>query len=153
MTPERIRLVDCEGFAELLAELRSLGTEVEGNKEITDAKFVTFRTLVDSQAEKVKLALDAADKAVSKAETATEKRFEGVNEFRGQLADQTATLVSRSEFHTKSESLAEKLSDLTDRINRNEGKNTGISNVWGWVVGAAGMVSAVVVAANAYFTR
>lgn len=65
--------------------------------QLTDAKFVTFRALIDSQAEKVALALAASDKAVNKAELATEKRFEAVNEFRGQLNDQAARLLERRE--------------------------------------------------------
>ena len=42
-------------------------------------------------------ALHSAEKAVDKAETATAHRFDSVNEFRQQLNDQTATLMSREE--------------------------------------------------------
>lgn len=60
---------------------------VEAVSEMTDAKFVTHRTLLDSQSEKVALALAAANKAVdaafasskeaiTKAETFNEKRFD-----------------------------------------------------------------------------
>ena len=44
-------------------------------------------------------ALAAAEKAVSKAEIAAEKRFDAVNEFRGQLKDQAATFVTRTELY------------------------------------------------------
>ena len=42
-------------------------------------------------------ALQAAEKAVTKAELAAEKRFESVNEFRNQLKDQTGTFITRNE--------------------------------------------------------
>ncbi len=46
----------------------------------------------------VQTAFLAAESAVRKAESATEKRFDGVNEFRKQLADQAATFLPRKEF-------------------------------------------------------
>lgn len=132
-------------------ELATVSERLAALDRLMEAKFVTFQVLVDSQAEKVALALSAADKAVSKAETATEKRFESVNEFRASLADQATNLVPRAEFVTKTEAIVEKLGDLTDRINRSEGKGAGIGAFWGWIVGAVGVMSAVVVIANATF--
>ncbi len=76
---------------------------------LTDAKFVTFRTLVDSQAEKVALALSAAEKAISKAETATEKRFDSVNEFRQTLTDQAGQFITRMEFDQFKETVTNQL--------------------------------------------
>lgn len=116
-------------LSSLMADLKTLTERVSALDRLMEAKFVTFDVMVSSQAEKVLLALNAADKAVSKAETATEKRFEAVNEFRGQLADQASTLVSRTEFAAKADALGEKLSDLTDRLNRSEGSETGKARV------------------------
>lgn len=93
---------------------------VEGLNQLTDAKFVTFRTLLDSQAEKVALALAASDKAtvaalnsadraIVKAEVATEKRFEGVNEFRRTVEDITRIQMPRAEAEQRITGLAEKL--------------------------------------------
>jgi hypothetical protein len=50
-----------------------------------------------SQTQANKIALDAAEKAVLKAEQASEKRFEGVNEFRQTLTDQATTFITRKE--------------------------------------------------------
>lgn len=47
--------------------------------------------------EKTSLALTASEKAVAKAELAVEKRFDSVNEFRGTLSDQAATMMPRAE--------------------------------------------------------
>ena len=43
-------------------------------------------------------ALAAAKEAVAKAEVASDKRFESVNEFRGQLKDQATTFMPRTEY-------------------------------------------------------
>ncbi len=40
---------------------------------------------------------ESANMAIAKAESATEKRFEGVNEFRAQLSDQAARFITRDE--------------------------------------------------------
>jgi hypothetical protein len=57
-------------------------------------------------------ALATADKATSKAETATEKRFEGVNEFRAALSDQARTFVIRSEFSLAVDRLEQDIKNL-----------------------------------------
>lgn len=48
--------------------------------------------------ERVDMALAASDKAITKAELTTDKRFEGVNEFRAALSDQANSFMPRSEY-------------------------------------------------------
>lgn len=50
-------------------------------------------------------ALANADKAVTKAEGQAEKRFELMNEFRGQLADQTKTFITRDTYDAHHDAL------------------------------------------------
>ena len=91
----------------------------------------------------VQIAMVASEKAVVKAEAAAEKRFEAVNEFRGQLADQAATFMPRAEAEQRLLALAEKITDLT-------GSNrAGANALWGYLAGAAGLLIAIV----AYVTR
>lgn len=61
-------------------------------------------------------ALVAADKAIVKSELANEKRFENVNEFRGQLADQAATFIPRKEAEQRIDNVAEKLAEAESRL-------------------------------------
>lgn len=74
---------------------------------------------------KTTLALSAADKAVSKAEIATEKRFEGVNEFRQTLADQASRLMPRQEALSKFENIQKDITTLDKAIQelRERGSN------------------------------
>lgn len=70
-------------------------------------------------------ALAAQKEAVAKAEAAAEKRFDSVNEFRAQLSDQAQTFMTRTEANAIQERNQERLQDLTDRMNRDEGSNAG----------------------------
>lgn len=49
-----------------------------------------------AQEKAVIAAMLSADRAVAKAEAASEKRFESVNEFRGTLSDQVRLFIPRS---------------------------------------------------------
>lgn len=128
---------------------------IEGLEKITDAKFVTYRTLIDSQAEKVALALAASDKAVNKAEVANEKRFEGLGELRGSLAEQTGTLMPRTEANALASSLTARvdasvhnlevgLTDLKSRLDRQEGKSGGYASGAGALVAGIGVLATLI---------
>lgn len=66
--------------------------------------------------EKTSLALASSDKALSKAEAATEKRFEGVNEFRDTLRDQAGTFITRSEVSARNSAYDDKLETIRKEI-------------------------------------
>ncbi len=81
------------------------------------------------------LALAAADKAVTKAETATEKRFEGVNEFRQTLADQANTLLPRSEANNRFENLDMEIKRLGREIqSRRDLEDAAARQTKGWFI-------------------
>lgn len=98
----------------------------------------------DAQEKAVTSALTAAKEAVGKAETAAEKRFDSVNEFRGQQSDIVATFMPRKEHESEMRTAMGKIDDLQRRLDRNEGRSTGLGQGWGYVVGAAGLVAALV---------
>ncbi len=92
--------------------------------------------------EAVNIAASAATKAVEKAEAATERRFESVNEFRSTLTDQTATFISRMEHHAQVEALklllerqAEDIRQLRSVQDTSQGERRGTSSTT-YVVGA-----------------
>lgn len=59
-----------------------------------------------------KAALEAAEKAINKAEQATERRFASVNEFRQTLTDQAASFMPRAESEQRSNANTERLREL-----------------------------------------
>lgn len=100
-------------------------------------------------------ALEAADKAISKSEAATEKRFESVNEFRAQLADQAQRFIPRIEAEQRMVQNAEKIDALdtrhqkdvgaiNSRLDLTTGRTNGIAAGWGAIVAAVGVVGAVI---------
>jgi hypothetical protein len=106
------------------------------NQRVVDATFV-------AQEKAVAAALAATKEAVIKAETATEKRFESVNEFRAQLADQTSTLMPRQEYTVQHRALEDKLTDLTNRINTSSGQVEGSKITMGKIYAAIAAVGAI----------
>jgi len=81
-------------------------------RDLIDERDVRYEQRFKAMDEKTSLALTASEKAVAKAEIATEKRFDSVNEFRGQLKDQAATLVPRAEADSRFRGLEEKIESL-----------------------------------------
>jgi len=81
-----------------------------------DAQQLALRDALTAQEKAVNAALTAAEQAVQKAEGAAEKRFDAVNEFRGQLADQARDFQPRKESQVLFDSLGEKISDLSKRL-------------------------------------
>jgi len=97
-----------------------------------------------AQKEAIAAALAAQEKAVTKAELAAERRFEGVNEFRGQLSDQAATFMSRAEALLQIQTNADKIDALATRIDRTEGRSTGLNVGWTIAVSAVLLVGSIV---------
>ena len=120
---------------------------------LTDARITTLRTLIDSQAESVTLALASADKAVTKAERATERRFDSVNEFRETLSDQTKSFISRAEFEALRDVSSTRITDLSSRLDRTEGKAVGLNAGWIYLLGGLAAACALASLAVAIFLR
>lgn len=91
-----------------------IAAKLEALRELVDERDHRYEDRFTAMDEKTGLALTSSEKAVSKAEVATEKRFDSVNEFRNTLKDQAATLVSRDEVEVRFKSVTEKL----EAINR-----------------------------------
>jgi hypothetical protein len=143
--------------------------EMESNtitlrSHITEA-ITALRENVLAQKEAVALAMQAADRAVTKAEIANEKRFESVNEFRASLADTSRLQMPRSETESLIKALNEKndsahkamadrldasiksMNDKIDSLNElivaSEGRHSGMQSGWGYAFGAFGLLVAV----------
>ncbi|PYC66002.1 hypothetical protein C7C45_26970 [Micromonospora arborensis] len=113
-------------------------------ERLIDARMANLAIRIDAQAAQVGLALASADKAVTKAETATEKRFESVNEFRQTLSDQTKTFIARVEFEVVRDSHAAHIADLASRLDKLEGKGVGLNAGWVYLVGGLTVAATVV---------
>jgi hypothetical protein len=86
-------------------------------------------------------ALVTAEKAVLKAEAATEHRLTLLNELRTDVA--TVQQL---------EAMSLRMADIKERLDRMEGAQKGAGSLWGYTVAAVGVVG-VVVAIIATFVR
>lgn len=123
-----------EALLEKIANLRTL----------MDERDIRYEQRFKAMDEKTGLALTASEKAVSKAETATEKRFDSVNEFRGQLKDQAATLLQRNEADVKFNSIAKDMEDMKKAIAMTQGRSSGFNVSWGIAVSVALLAIALI---------
>lgn len=71
---------------------------------------------IDDLAARLLERAEAQDKAIQKSEAAAEKRFESVNEFRGQLADQVKTFMTRETYEVGHAALESKVDLVKDIV-------------------------------------
>lgn len=131
----------------LLLDERAKSTD----QRFTDQERAVAAALASAE-KAVTAALVAADRAVAKAELAADKRFDAVNEFRGQLSDQASSFLSRNEYAAQHKSLEDKVQALTDRINSSQGKIEGTqlskANLYAGLAAVATALGIVVLLAN-----
>jgi hypothetical protein len=93
-------------------------------------------------------ALSSADKAVSKSETANERRFDSVNEFRATLQDQQNTFLPRLEYNAQHKAIMDLGTASSLRIERLEartqGKSEGLGIVGSLALGITSVLSVIV---------
>jgi len=68
----------------------------------------------------IDLGSDMSKEAITKAEAASEKRFSGLNELRGAMADQAASFLPRSESDARFNSISEKMDQLAGIVSTNQ---------------------------------
>lgn len=124
-------------IAELRANLKSL-------REIVDERDRRYEDRFKATDDRTGLALTSSEKAVQKAEIATEKRFDSVNEFRGQLKDQAATLLPRSEADVKFNGFTKEIEELKKSMLTSQGRTSGFNASWGIAVSVALLAIALI---------
>lgn len=118
------------------AEIRRIDADIKQLNILLDERSIT-------QEKAVAAALSATREAISKSETATEKRFESVNEFRQTLSDQNAGFLSRTEYEANHKALVSMVVALTDRFNISTGQKEGSDITMGKIYAAVGVVGAI----------
>lgn len=117
-------------------------------REYVDNRFEALEKSIaaalTAQKEAGAAALAAAERAVAKAESSADKRFDSVNEFRAALDDNFRTLMPRAESEQARAIINEKIDALTARVNQRDDRGQGRGDVWGFIVGAAGFIAALI---------
>lgn len=98
----------------------------------------TLKEYVDLRFQQVQVAVD-------KAESATEKRFESVNEFRSTLADQQRTFVPRPEYEAAHQSLENRVNAVTSELEKIQNQKQGGNIVYAYVISVISLIGTVIV--------
>jgi galactose-1-phosphate uridylyltransferase len=89
------------------------------------SRLAVLEARLEAQATAIKEALISSDKAITKAELATEKRLEGLNEFRSTLSDQQKTFAVKSEIDYRFAALADRIGKTEVMLSKMAGKGSG----------------------------
>lgn len=119
--------------------------------ELFDIKLAALTALVDAKlaalTSQVAATFACADRAVSKAEIATEKRFDSVNEFRKALSDQATEFLPRGEYNVQHKALADRVEINGTRVAEIEagmiGNRQGSSSFGSIILGIMMSVSTI----------
>jgi hypothetical protein len=89
-------------------------------------------------------ALDGLSSLIHTSAKSVDDRFNDMKSRSEKLSDQfasiTAAFMSRSEVEARISTTTDKLSDIGDRLNRNDGKGSGINASWGYLLGALSVI-------------
>ncbi len=131
--------------------------EAATTKEYLESQIISLKEFllhnIQATKEAISTAMAAADKAVTKAEMAAEKRFEGVNEFRAQLADQNQSFARKQEVDYRFAALEDKMNTAISALDVNKGRGLALSTVWAMGIGGLGVLIAAVTLINLVFSR
>lgn len=108
--------------------------------EAFEAADMRYQQRFDAQSDALRAALLVVKEAVVKAESATEKRFESVNEFRQTLTDQASTFMPRKESEALYRSITDKLDAIEKAQDRLSAEREGVRGGWGYAVGVVGFL-------------
>jgi hypothetical protein len=130
-------------------------------RDLFNAQFKVLQTLIDANdknynqrfdnvSQATSAALASADRANTKAETATEKRFDSVNEFRATLQDQQRTFIPRAEMEITLKGINDKIDINSNGLEAlrlvqsiNQGTKLGITQGWGYAFGIVMTIIAI----------
>jgi uncharacterized FlaG/YvyC family protein len=99
--------------------------------------------------EGVNAAMASAEKAILKAETANEKRFDSVNEFRQAMKDREEKFAVKAEVDLRLDDLAKRVDRIATGMELSVGKTSGVVTV---AIGAAWFITTAI-AVLAIFLR
>jgi hypothetical protein len=95
----------------------SLSKQISALKDYSDSRFSEMQRSVDLRSAVLQTAVDKSDQSMN-------KRFETVNEFRGQLKDQAGQFIIRDEYNATRDQIQQHLTNMSDErahfVTRNE---------------------------------
>jgi hypothetical protein len=106
---------------------------------------IRYQQRFDAQTTAINAAMAAAERAVTKAEVAADKRFELLNELRVGVA----TKEEVAALEKLISALKDELNLIRTLMSETKGKSTGLKDGYGYLIGAGGLALALI----AYLTK
>ena len=135
---------------ELIARVTELGGNILSFKELMDERDKRYAQRAASQDQAVALSLAASEKAITKAEQATERRLESLNELRGVVVDQSKDFSRAAEVKLAFDAIANRITGLSELVHtfstQQTSKAAGAREVISYLVGAGGIIAAFLAA-------
>jgi len=135
---------------ELEARIVALETSIAAFKDLMEERDERYAQRATSQDTAVAAALATSKEAVTKAETATEKRLEALNELRQVVVDQSKDFARTAEVKLVISAIEIRVAAIAEAMNTSVARGGGMKEVFGYVVGVGGML---VAALTVYFHR
>jgi hypothetical protein len=110
--------------SKLVARVVVVETSLKAFKKLMKERQVRANKTTAFSERAIAAALASVDKSQAKADAAMEKRFEGVNEFRGVLADQSMRMLPRVEYEATHKSLTEKIDAVASTVTKVDAATT-----------------------------
>ncbi len=126
--------------SELTTRVVALEAGLEAFKELMKERDERYKQRSESQDEAVASALMTSEKAIAKAETATERRLEGLNELRDMASDQSKTYARADEVKLLIDALQQKIGFLDELVKSQIARGTGMKDAWGYLAVTGGLV-------------
>jgi multidrug resistance efflux pump len=100
------------------------------NRREFEARFDALKQEIAAQKDSITIAMAAADRAITKAETAVEKRFENSNEWRNTVETLQRTYMPRAEFEQVSRTLSDKIATNSEALKARDDRGAGSHQTW-----------------------
>ena len=112
-----------------------LDSKIDGVRNELKALDRHLSSEIRSVATAAKVAADESKAAVNKAETATEKRLEALNELRAIVTDYQARLLPRAEANTRFSAIDTAINKLEKAVEKSVGVGAGLSTAGQAILG------------------
>lgn len=130
-------------MTQLAARVTALETHFIAFEKLLDERDKRYQQRSDGQDKSVSTAMDASKEAIIKAETATEKRLESLNELRGAMADQSKDFARLAEMNLLFSAVEKRITAITDLVQTQISRGTGMKDLGAYVVAGAGLLIAM----------
>lgn len=94
---------------------------------------------------------ESQEKAIHTANTANEKRLDSVNEFRGQLKDQSGDFMRKVQADERFTAIEARMKIMEDAALKIVGKGTGSQQLWVIILAVVGLVAGLIGIAARFF--